>query len=208
MAADTSAASEQVTHERAQANLERLYGILNEHDPAKIPLIFTEEVVFEDDAWPETVRGHLEMRRFLTTVWRALLTSDSRWSRVLTWPRTGAASRRGCDLAGRCGELSTPWLRADRWSCVDRLRRLLRVRRRPSQPRPHHRQHERGRDPARRGSRPRHLRRAPRGGRSENPRPPHATASLSAGLVARGHPCEPHPIRSGAKQSFVRSQRA
>lgn len=71
MTAGASPASERLTHEGAHASLERLYGLLNDHDPANIPLIFTEEVVFDDDAWPETVRGHAEMRRFLTTVWRA-----------------------------------------------------------------------------------------------------------------------------------------
>jgi steroid delta-isomerase-like uncharacterized protein len=71
MAQQTTAAPEQLTHERARELFERAYALLNEHDPAHIPTIFTEDVVFEDDAWPETVRGHAEMRRFMETLWRA-----------------------------------------------------------------------------------------------------------------------------------------
>ena len=37
-----------------------------------IPTVFTEDVEFEDDAWPESIRGHAQMERFLTAVWRAM----------------------------------------------------------------------------------------------------------------------------------------
>jgi steroid delta-isomerase-like uncharacterized protein len=60
-----------LTHAEAGQIFRRVYELLNEHDPAHIPAIFTEDVVFEDDAWPETVRGHAEMERFLAAVWRA-----------------------------------------------------------------------------------------------------------------------------------------
>ena len=71
MAEQTTATTEQLTHEHAGELFERAYALLNEHDLAHIPTIFTEDVVFEDDAWPETVRGHAEMKRFLGALWRA-----------------------------------------------------------------------------------------------------------------------------------------
>jgi steroid delta-isomerase-like uncharacterized protein len=45
--------------------------VLNEHDLDRLAEIFTEDVVFEDDAWPETVRGLGEMKRFVGALWRA-----------------------------------------------------------------------------------------------------------------------------------------
>ena len=56
--------SEPRDHVSARALFERSYGLLNEHDSRRIPEVFTEDVVFEDDAWPETVRGHDDMERF------------------------------------------------------------------------------------------------------------------------------------------------
>ena len=64
--------TERLTHEEARAAFERAYDLLNEHDVGRIPDVFTEDVVFEDDAWPEVVRGHAEMERFLRAVWRAM----------------------------------------------------------------------------------------------------------------------------------------
>jgi len=69
--AEQASARENLTHERARALFQRIYALLNEHDPASIAAIFTENVVFEDDAWPETVHGHAEMERFLGALWRA-----------------------------------------------------------------------------------------------------------------------------------------
>jgi steroid delta-isomerase-like uncharacterized protein len=65
------AAPERTDHEQVRELFERVYRLLNEHDPSHVPAIFTEDIVFEDDAWPETVRGHDEMKRFLSAVWRA-----------------------------------------------------------------------------------------------------------------------------------------
>lgn len=66
-----AAEPDQLTHDRASELFTRIYERLNERDPAHVPSLFTEDVIFEDDAWPETVRGHAEMRRFLAAVWRA-----------------------------------------------------------------------------------------------------------------------------------------
>ena len=59
-----------LAHEDAAQTFQRFYDLLNEHDPAHIPAIFTEDLVFEDDAWPETIRGHAEMNTFLSSIWR------------------------------------------------------------------------------------------------------------------------------------------
>ena len=71
MAQQTTTASQQLTHERAREILQRAYDLMNEHDPAHVPTIFTEDILFEDDAAPEAIRGHEDMRRFLEGIWTA-----------------------------------------------------------------------------------------------------------------------------------------
>ncbi len=71
MTDQTTAAPESLTHADVRARFERIFGLLNEHDVRHIPAVFTEDVVFDDDAWPETLRGHADMERLLTALWRA-----------------------------------------------------------------------------------------------------------------------------------------
>ena len=71
MADQTTATPERLTHERARDLFERFYELLNQHDPRQIPAIFTDDIVFVDDASPDTVRGHGDMERFLGSIWRA-----------------------------------------------------------------------------------------------------------------------------------------
>ena len=68
----STATPERLSHEAARAFFEHVYDLLNERDVRHIPALFTEDVVFEDDAWPETVRGHGGMERFLSSLWRAI----------------------------------------------------------------------------------------------------------------------------------------
>jgi steroid delta-isomerase-like uncharacterized protein len=71
MAEQTMTAPEGLTHERAREIFQRAYDVLNEHDLDRIGEVFTEDVVFEDDAWPETLHGHAGMRELLESLWRA-----------------------------------------------------------------------------------------------------------------------------------------
>ena len=68
----STATPERLSHEAARELFEHMYDLLNERDVRHIPALFTEDVVFEDDAWPETVRGHGDMERFLSSLWRAV----------------------------------------------------------------------------------------------------------------------------------------
>lgn len=71
MTEQTMTAPEGLTHERAREIFERAYDVLNEHDLERIGEVFTEDVVFEDDAWPETLHGHAGIRELLGALWRA-----------------------------------------------------------------------------------------------------------------------------------------
>lgn len=80
MAPQTPTPSDQLTHERAREIFQRAYDLLNEHDLTHVPAIFTEDILFEDDAAPEPIRGHEEMRRFLSSIWTAF--PDFRFERL------------------------------------------------------------------------------------------------------------------------------
>ncbi|MDP8942505.1 MAG: nuclear transport factor 2 family protein [Actinomycetota bacterium] len=67
-----TATAERLSHETAPALFERIYALLNEHDVRHIPTVFTEDIAFDDDAWPERINGHAEMERFMTSLWRAM----------------------------------------------------------------------------------------------------------------------------------------
>jgi steroid delta-isomerase-like uncharacterized protein len=44
----------------------------NSHDPDRLLELMTEDIVYDDSAWPRTMRGHADVREFLASVWRAM----------------------------------------------------------------------------------------------------------------------------------------
>lgn len=71
MSDEVETPTERFNHGAIRALFERNYQLLNEHDVRHIPTIFTEDIEFRDDAWPEVVRGHADMERFMSALWRA-----------------------------------------------------------------------------------------------------------------------------------------
>jgi steroid delta-isomerase-like uncharacterized protein len=44
----------------------------NSHEPEKLLALMTEDIVYDDSAWPTTMHGHGDVRRFLHSVWTAM----------------------------------------------------------------------------------------------------------------------------------------
>jgi steroid delta-isomerase-like uncharacterized protein len=44
----------------------------NSHDPERLLALMTEDIVYEDSAWPTTMHGHADVRSFLDSVWTAM----------------------------------------------------------------------------------------------------------------------------------------
>ena len=44
----------------------------NSHDPDAVLALMAEDVLYDDSAWPKTMRGHSDVREFLQSIWRAL----------------------------------------------------------------------------------------------------------------------------------------
>jgi steroid delta-isomerase-like uncharacterized protein len=51
---------------------ERWEAAWNSHQPDRVLELMTEDVVYDDDAWPRTMRGHADVREFLESAWRAM----------------------------------------------------------------------------------------------------------------------------------------
>jgi steroid delta-isomerase-like uncharacterized protein len=44
----------------------------NSHEPDRLLGLMTEDIAYDDSAWPRTMHGHAEVRQFLDYVWRAM----------------------------------------------------------------------------------------------------------------------------------------
>jgi steroid delta-isomerase-like uncharacterized protein len=51
---------------------ERWEAAWNSHQPERVLELMTEDIVYDDSAWPTTMRGHGEVREFLESVWRGI----------------------------------------------------------------------------------------------------------------------------------------
>jgi steroid delta-isomerase-like uncharacterized protein len=51
----------------------------NSHEPARLLELMTEDIVYDDSAWPTTMRGHDDVRTFLDSVWRAFPDLEFEW---------------------------------------------------------------------------------------------------------------------------------
>jgi steroid delta-isomerase-like uncharacterized protein len=51
----------------------------NSHEPARLLELMTEDIVYDDSAWPTTMRGHNDVRTFLDSVWRAFPDLEFEW---------------------------------------------------------------------------------------------------------------------------------
>ena len=51
---------------------ERFGAALNSHEPDRLLELMTDDVVYDDSAWPRTMRDHSQVREFLEFLWRAL----------------------------------------------------------------------------------------------------------------------------------------
>lgn len=50
---------------------ERWAAAWNSHDPERLFELMTDDIVYDDSAWPETMRGKAAVREFLDYSWRA-----------------------------------------------------------------------------------------------------------------------------------------
>jgi steroid delta-isomerase-like uncharacterized protein len=55
----------------AEEFVERWAEAWNSHDPERLFDLMTDDIVYDDSAWPETMRGKPAVREFLDYTWRA-----------------------------------------------------------------------------------------------------------------------------------------
>ncbi|MGH2963109.1 MAG: nuclear transport factor 2 family protein [Solirubrobacterales bacterium] len=68
------------TSESARAIIQRLKRVFNERDVAGVAAVYTEDIEYDDDAWPEPVKGHAGVERLFGALWR--MESDCRFELV------------------------------------------------------------------------------------------------------------------------------
>jgi steroid delta-isomerase-like uncharacterized protein len=64
-------AVETVSSEWVQEFIGRWAAAWNSHVPEQLLELMTDDIVYDDSAWPETMRGHGDVRTFLDHTWRA-----------------------------------------------------------------------------------------------------------------------------------------
>jgi steroid delta-isomerase-like uncharacterized protein len=69
--AQTQAVSNGVEPEWAEEFAQRWAGAWNSHDPEQLLALMTDDILYEDSASPETMRGHDDVRAFVDMSWRA-----------------------------------------------------------------------------------------------------------------------------------------
>ena len=130
--------------------IQRWEAAWNSHEPERLLELMTEDVVYDDSAWPKTMRGHTDVREFLEFTWRAfpdLHFDMSDGPYIAPRAAEGGLPLDGARHAQRADRPAR--IRTDREAGRVRGGRLPRVSRRPRLPAPDRVRHA-GRDtPAR-----------------------------------------------------------
>jgi steroid delta-isomerase-like uncharacterized protein len=69
--APTPRSAEPVTSEWVEQFMGRWLGAWNSRRPERVLELMTDDVVYDEAGWPQTMRGHAEVHEFLEFCWRA-----------------------------------------------------------------------------------------------------------------------------------------
>jgi steroid delta-isomerase-like uncharacterized protein len=72
MAQQQTTATEAVDRAWVDEFGERWLEAWNSHDADRLLGLMTEDIVYDDSAWPKTMQGHADVREFLEHTWRAM----------------------------------------------------------------------------------------------------------------------------------------
>jgi steroid delta-isomerase-like uncharacterized protein len=78
--AETTTAAETGATEWVEEFVERWLAAVNSGQPERVLELMTDDIVYDDSGWPQTLRGHAEVREFLDWLWRAF--PDTTFERV------------------------------------------------------------------------------------------------------------------------------
>jgi steroid delta-isomerase-like uncharacterized protein len=69
---DTATATGRIDEQWLADFAERYLQAWNGHEPQALLDLMTEDIVYDDAAWPRTMRSHADVREFLEHAWRAI----------------------------------------------------------------------------------------------------------------------------------------
>ena len=76
---ESAAQAQDLDHTWVAEFAQRWGAAWNSHEPARLLELMTEDIVYDDSAWPTTMRGHDDVRAFLASVWRAFPDLEFEW---------------------------------------------------------------------------------------------------------------------------------
>jgi steroid delta-isomerase-like uncharacterized protein len=69
--AETTTAGETHTTEWVEEFVDRWIAGWNSYQPERVLELMTDDIVYDDSGWPQTMRGHAQVRELLDFTWRA-----------------------------------------------------------------------------------------------------------------------------------------
>jgi steroid delta-isomerase-like uncharacterized protein len=114
--AETTTAPETITTEWAADFGERWFAAWSSQQPGQVLELITDDIVFDDSYWPQTMRGHAQVREYAELLFRAfpdltfvsaaapLVASDGPWAMLLwrSWAtNTGPLDPLGLPATGK-----------------------------------------------------------------------------------------------------------
>jgi steroid delta-isomerase-like uncharacterized protein len=69
--AETATHGQELDQAWVEDFVQRWESAWNSHDPARLLELMTDDIVYDDSAWPTTMHGHGDVRGFLDYAWRA-----------------------------------------------------------------------------------------------------------------------------------------
>jgi hypothetical protein len=89
-----------------RALFERVAQLLSEHDVRHLPALYTEDIEYRDDGWPEVLRGYADMERLFTALWK--MSPDSRFE-LIEGPYLAEDGRHAAVRWRLTGAMTGPW---------------------------------------------------------------------------------------------------
>jgi steroid delta-isomerase-like uncharacterized protein len=69
--AETTTAADSVTTEWVEEFVDRWIAAWNSYQPERVLELMTDDIVYDDSGWPQTMRCHAQVRELLDFTWRA-----------------------------------------------------------------------------------------------------------------------------------------
>jgi steroid delta-isomerase-like uncharacterized protein len=110
MAQQTTVSQRGIDRDFVDDFAQRWLGAWNSHDPDQVLALMTDDIVYDDSAWPTQMRGHADVREFLERTWAAFPDMRFELDDPYIHPREPKAAFYWHGTATHSGQLEPPGL--------------------------------------------------------------------------------------------------